>query len=266
MISTQIQMRTEYAYCANRGICDFSIGECACFTGYGGASCEVVVNSNAVSSNAAPGMQVNVYGNSFSTTALNLRTERHKAPDFNFISVASSEKLIFNVRGDGLVYLSDLTVAGGGLKVLGDGVTILDGGMEVFSSSSSTPVATFASTTDTGKGVPVLVLTSVTSQTSSNYLMRVQSEGTTRFTIRADGQTDIYGGGLVVSMGMSIQSGGLTVLGGQTIKTNGLLVLTGGATILFGGLFISNSGASIMAGGLVVMNGISLVCDDNVHI
>jgi len=43
-------VRTEeghfYAECSNRGICDRSIGECACFTGYGGAACNRTVCAN----------------------------------------------------------------------------------------------------------------------------------------------------------------------------------------------------------------------------
>ena len=45
--------------------------------------------------------------------------------------------------------------------------------------------------------------------------MRAQNQGTTRFTIRADGLVDIYAGGLKVTGGTSIQSGGIKVEGGK---------------------------------------------------
>ena len=227
---------------------------CSCFSGFGGPSCYTIITNPYNTSMALPGVQVNIYGTDFSSTALQLHTEKPSAPDFNFISAIADKDVVFNLRGDGLVSFRRLTIASGGLKVLHGGVTVVDGGMKVFSNSKSTPVISIQSTATSGRGAPVMVISSVTSATSSNYLMRAQNQGTTRFTIRADGLTQIYSGGLMVTNGLSVFSGGLTVTTGLTIFSSGLKV-TNGVTIFSGGMTVNQNGATIHAGGLTVNNG-----------
>ena len=65
---------------------------------------------------------------------------------------------------------------------------------------------------------PVLLVTSVTTTTNANYLMRAQNQGTSRFTIRADGLVNVHAGGLKVTGGTSIQSGGIKVAGGERLS------------------------------------------------
>jgi hypothetical protein len=193
---------------------------------------------------------------------LQLHSNKASASDFNFITATAADQTVFNIRGDGLVSMMQLSIASGGLQVLKDGLTILNDGMKVFSASTTNAVATIKSTALLGRGAPVLVVSSVTSSTSQNYLFRAQNKGLTRFTIRADGRTDVYGGGLSVTGGITMQTGGLSVFGGQTV-TMGLVVVSGGATILSGGIYIGANGASVMSGGVVVNNGTALIPNMN---
>jgi len=197
-----------------------------------------------------------LYGiNEFDATALQMHAEKSSAPDFDFIKAIAGDEVVFNVRGDGLAYFNQLTIANGGLKIVNDGLTVLGDGMNVFSSSTSTPVVAIKSTATSARGAPVLLLSSATSSPASNYLLRAQNQGTTRFTIRSDGFTHIYSGGLSIAGGLTMQTGGFYVTGGLSVLSGGLLVLTGGITVYNGGLYVSASGASIKDGGLLVNNG-----------
>lgn len=44
--------RPEYEYCSNRGICDFTTGNCLCATGYGGIACDAAHTTYFESVNA----------------------------------------------------------------------------------------------------------------------------------------------------------------------------------------------------------------------
>jgi len=184
-----------------------------------------------------------------------MHTEKSSAPDFDFIKAIAGNEVVFNVRGDGLAYFNQLSIASGGLKVVNDGITVLGDGMNVFSSSTGTPVVAIKSSATSARGAPVLLLSSITSSPNSNYLLRAQNQGSTRFTIRADGFTQIYSGGLSISGGLTMQTGGFYLTGGLSILSGGLVVLSGGTTIYNGGVYVSKDGASIMDGGLFVNNG-----------
>ena len=200
-------------------------------------------------------MQVNVVGDDYSSTAVQFHTERASDPLFNFISAAAAKNTVFSVRGDGFIHMTQLSIPSGGLMIQTGGVTIADFGLKAFSSSTVDPVVYIRSTANYGRAAPVLLLSSVTPSTAANYLMRAQNQGHTRFTIRADGRTQIHTGGLLVTAGVSILSNGLSVIGGETIENMGLVVLTGGATLLSGGINIVADGATIVSGGLLVNNG-----------
>ena len=43
---------TEYEYCSNRGICDFTTGDCLCASGYGGGACDIAHTAYFDSKNA----------------------------------------------------------------------------------------------------------------------------------------------------------------------------------------------------------------------
>lgn len=217
-------------------------------------------------SNALPGLQVNVNGLDYISTALQIRSTKPPADDFFLINAVAGGQGIFSVRGDGLVGISQLnlrsglTITGSGLIVVSGGVTVDDGGLNVVSSISAQK-ATVASVTSTFSGtlpstVTVLAVSSLSSSVASQHLLfSAINQGDRKFTIRADGFTTIFKGGLSVSSGgVTVAANGMSVSGGVTV-TNGGLTVTGGVTTLTGGIFVSAAGITVNNGGLIITAG-----------
>lgn len=245
----------ESVYCANRGICDFETGNCVCFDGFTGIACTIEMPALKVGG-ANLSTSIAITSLNFTSTALKLHSERTASDAFDFItsSAGESKDVVFNVRGDGRVAFRAMSIPFGGLMLEAGGMSILDDGMKVYSSSSLLPVVSLRSTSTSARNAPVLKLTSATTNTASNYLLRAQNQGDTRFTLRADGQVAVYGGGLSVSGGMTISTGGLRVTDGLTITSSGVMLMQGGFTVLSGGLRVSQNGA-VSSGTLWVNNG-----------
>ena len=253
-------------YCSNRGICNFQTGYCACSTGFGGPACGNVTYVYSEGSNSLPGLQVNVNGLDYLSTAVQIRSTKPGADDFYLIDAVAGGSRVFSVRGDGAVGINaltlqgGLTINGGGLVVVTGGVTVSSVGMNVRSSASKSG-GTVLSVTSTFSGAlpstfTVLQVSSVSLPTQSQHLLfGVRNQGSNRFTIRADGLTTIAKGGLsVVTGGISVSAGGIIATGGISVMTQGLSV-TGGITIKSSGVIVQNSGITVVTGGLIVVAG-----------
>ncbi|KAJ1435282.1 hypothetical protein B484DRAFT_325589, partial [Ochromonadaceae sp. CCMP2298] len=138
----------EYAYCSNRGICNFKTGDCACNDGFGGPACSNATYLYNHGSNALPGMQVNVNGLDYTSTVVSMVAQKSSASDYYFMEALAGGEVVFYVRGDGLVGINKLhtisggqTISGGGLFVESGGVTIASTGLKVFDASTTGPVA-----------------------------------------------------------------------------------------------------------------------------
>lgn len=253
----------EYAFCSNRGLCDFTNGVCHCSPGLGGPACSNVTYLYAQESTSLPGLDVTVRGLDYSSNALQINAIRGKSAEYNLIEAVAGTEKMFYVSGDGTVGLNRLrtlsggqTIAGGGLYIQSGGATIVDDGLNAYSTSTTSPVVKIASTSSVSLTSAYTVL-SVSSQSSSlaNYnLFAASSAGTTRFLVRADGAVFVNTGGIAVTNGATIGSGGLTVTGGVTVHSNGLRVRSGGVE-LTGGLSIQSGGVDIIRGGMEVYAG-----------
>lgn len=277
VISENIQ---EYAPCANRGTCDTTTGLCACNPGYGGPNCGNASYLYFEGASALPGLEVKVAPLNFSSSVLQLASVKSRASDFYLIEALAGDEQVFYVRGDGVMSVDRLqtlkggmTIAAGGLFVGGGGVTVNNDGVVLYSSDSTLPVLTVASSYANTLSASYHALEVSTEGQGSNnhYLIVGKNQGVDKFLVRADGGVFIKNGGLRVTGGLSVNSGGINVADGLTVSTNGLtvaaagLTVTGGATInnvglkiLGGGLQVYAGGASIYAAGLKVVGGITI--------
>jgi len=125
--------------CAGNGICDTQQGLCSCFDGYEGADCATErFLSNATEN--LPGSWVRAQSPTYLGDVLRLTTEKGPSEDFNLLYAQSGNKTQFFVRGDGLVFAEDLFVNSvlrlregefQALRILGDGLTIQQGGLVI---------------------------------------------------------------------------------------------------------------------------------------
>ena len=81
----------EYDYCSNRGACNFYSGMCSCHNSFSGPGCTnmTFTLTGDDDTGASPGLDVNVLGQQFDSSAIRLKTDRPKSPDFNMIEGVS---------------------------------------------------------------------------------------------------------------------------------------------------------------------------------
>lgn len=284
----------EYAYCSNRGNCDFNTGLCACNPGYGGGACSNVTNFAGTGANAKPGFQVLVDGLDYQGDALQVRSAKAKSSDFYLIEAIADRERMFFVRGDGAVGFTSLvtpggaTVSAGGLSVVRGGATVTAGGLTItddglrvqsdVDGASQTYVGKFE-VTESGYVAPGTTALEVSTTSSSvhNLLEANNADGDTVFELDSSGRAKWYSGGVRVTGGVSVLSDGLTVSQGITVQSSGIQVNAGGITVFeggikayygvhiigggiqidSGGLYVNSAGADIVTGGLRVHSGTS---------
>eukprot|EP00602_Paraphysomonas_sp_CaronLab_P001970 CAMPEP_0185021030 /NCGR_PEP_ID=MMETSP1103-20130426/3691_1 /TAXON_ID=36769 /ORGANISM="Paraphysomonas bandaiensis, Strain Caron Lab Isolate" /LENGTH=622 /DNA_ID=CAMNT_0027552303 /DNA_START=60 /DNA_END=1924 /DNA_ORIENTATION=+ len=252
----------EYEYCSNRGICDFNTGECLCMDGFGGPGCEVNTFSYTAATNSLVGYQVNVNGESYTSSAFQINVAKSAAPDFNIIEGLSKGKQVFYARGDGelsalrlRITQTGATIVDGGLVVDDGGVTISNDGAYIYNEEVAGPVIKVVPTSTVYADNAVEISGSAVNP-SNYYSIRSENSNVAKFTVRGDGYTQVHDKGLGVTGGATIDTGGMKVSGGVTIKTAGLYV-TGGTTVADRGLTVSQ-GLSIYSDGLHVTGGATI--------
>ena len=136
-ITVQTSGTKEYAYCSNRGTCDWLAGRCRCHQYFYGPTCNIqgeldlqVHDRTAVSLSAT--------SSSYSGILLEGHIKKDSASDFAFVEMFAGGNLRFKVDGQNLI-------TGGGLKVSA-GITALDGGASFTETNDDEDVATIYST------------------------------------------------------------------------------------------------------------------------
>mmetsp|Transcript_25057 Transcript_25057/g.34416 ORF Transcript_25057/g.34416 Transcript_25057/m.34416 type:complete len:940 (-) Transcript_25057:67-2886(-) len=252
----------EYAFCSNRGSCDFNTGDCTCVDGFGGPACSNITYLHHHGSNSKPGLEVSVTGLDYTSTALQISSARSSSSSFKFIEAIAASETVFYVDGEGSVGINKLksltggmTITGGGLNVDSGGLTISSDGLHVYSSSASNPVALYSSRyADYLTSAYVAMQISTMSSTTNHFLIKAFNRGINVFALKANGQLQIGAGGLMVTGGISINSNGLKVTGGVTIRSGGLSISSGGLVVT-GGVTINTAGFNVLRGGIQIFGG-----------
>lgn len=262
----------EYAYCSNRGTCDFTTGYCSCNPGFGGGACSNSTYFAGVGdgANAQPGFQVLVDGIDYQGDALQIRSAKAAAPDFYLIEAIAEDERMFFVRGDGAVGFDSLitpggvTVGAGGIKVDKGGATITSGGLTIsddglyVASDDVTTKTHVAKISQTDGGAVSSTFTTLQLSTSSSsahdHISASDSSGNTVFQVQNTGYTQISATGLSVTGGISVRSTGLTTTDGITIHTGGITLTKGGMTVTEGGLIV-HDGIHVKADGIQIDSG-----------
>lgn len=233
----------KYSLCSNRGLCDFSVGSCSCFSAYAGSNCNYTLAGSPRNTGIAlPSeiMLLNITKYPFNGTDLLLETTYFATSKFNSILMQQVGINYFELDGYGNINIfrgglsingrngtifSGQTIASGGLTVSG-GLTISSGGLDM----SAGP------------------LTVVGGGSIIGGLLATGNVNITPIAL-------IPTGGLTVNY-WGVRSGGNFLLGagGATIKTGGLTV-DGSLSVASGGVFVRRRGITILNGGLVVQGG-----------
>lgn len=286
----------EWAYCSNRGICDFNSGMCSCNKGYGGSACSNSTYFTGITgSNALPGLQVLVDGLDYTGDALQIRSAKSPADDFYLIDAVANNERVFFVRGDGAVGLTSLvtpggaTISSGGLMVTNSGLTIGSGGLTVTDGGASIKSTIGSSQINvanvkaqkTGLSTTFSVLDLNTDTAGLHYMLSVYNSVSEKvFSVKNTGYTEVAQGGLQVTQGgLTVNAGGLDAYGGVTVSSGGLVVdkmgitvtegaitaeagihvKTGGLQVDSGGIKVISAGVEVIAGGLRVNAGVSQI-------
>lgn len=201
-------------------------------------------------------------GLDYVSTALQISSARSASSEFNFIEASSASETVFYVDGTGGVGINKLraltggmTITGGGLDIQAGGMTISSDGLNVYSSSTTSPVATFYSRyADYLSSSYVAFQISTMASSSSHFLIALYNQRSSVFAVKASGQMLVAGGGVAVTGGVSVNNAGLAVTGGVTIHYGGLSVSSGGISVT-GGVSINSFGLNVNKGGIQIFGG-----------
>jgi hypothetical protein len=96
-----------YEYCSGRGVCDFTSGLCACYSGFDGAACEIFYSpADEVLSNVASDIvsfENTDLSYSFKGSILHLFSNTTNSDDFNFLDIRdSNDSKLMQIDGQGV--------------------------------------------------------------------------------------------------------------------------------------------------------------------
>ncbi|KAL7686111.1 putative EGF-like domain-containing protein [Plasmopara halstedii] len=215
----------EHEYCSNRGLCDFTTGQCLCYADFKGLDChQPSYIPDSIDDN--DGFVISPMGLTYTGTVLHLKTAKGSQADFNFLKIESSTLpiLIMNGMGDTKIQHGDLELSTGSLTIA--------------TSAQSATAADVANTHATFAGTTLKIRTTRSSNSAYKLLEAMTGDSNPVVEIRGDGLTTIYTGGLkVVSGGGTISHDldvpSLTVTNSYSLFSNSLMKLAASRPSLF---------------------------------
>ncbi|KAG6964096.1 hypothetical protein JG687_00006178 [Phytophthora cactorum] len=217
----------EHVYCSNRGLCDFTTGECMCYADFKGLDCNQPSNvPDSIDDN--DGFIINPMGLTYTGTVLHLKTAKGSQADFYFMKIGSSTLPILTMNGMG------------DTKLLNGNFELSTGSLTITTIAQTSTVADIANTHTTFTGTALKVRTTRASNNAFKLLEAMTGGTTTVVEIRGDGLTTIYTGGLYVVTGggrisHTLDGPSLTVTNSYGSFSNSLLKLSTSRASLFPG-------------------------------
>ncbi|KAJ8599133.1 hypothetical protein CTAYLR_006365 [Chrysophaeum taylorii] len=276
----------DYLYCSGRGTCDFSTGQCSCYTNFEGVACSNSVA--AVSDDDVDILLLHATEASFDNSMLRMKAERERSSDFNFIkaSAGGQDVEIFRIEGNGDTTFTygDFTLSSGlmtlnnGLRLTSGNIQIDSGNLILVSGNAYLNLGNLA-VTGNSKFEGDIEATNGTFIFSSNVslsnVMTVRATfdnfQSTVLYVEADRNASSayklleianYEDGVrdtVFSVTGTprtfVNKGGLEVVGGAVVRSNGLVIDAGGLLVNAGGATISSTGLTITTGDITMSNG-----------
>ncbi|KAE9048787.1 hypothetical protein PR002_g246 [Phytophthora rubi] len=181
----------EHVYCSNRGLCDFSSGQCVCYTDFKGMDCNQPSNiPDSIDDN--DGFIINPLGLAYTGTVLHLKTAKGSQADFYFMKIESSTLPILTMNGMG-----DTNLLNGDLQ-------LSTGSLTITTIAQTSTAADIANTHPTFTNTVLKVRASRLLNTGFKLFEAMVGDTNTVVDIRGDGLTTIYTGGLSVVTGGGI--------------------------------------------------------------
>ncbi|KAF1792292.1 EGF-like, conserved site [Phytophthora cactorum] len=204
----------EHVYCSNRGLCDFTTGECMCYADFKGLDCNQPSNvPDSIDDNDG---------------FISILWDSRSQADFYFMKIGSSTLPILTMNGMG------------DTKLLNGNFELSTGSLTITTIAQTSTAADIANTHTTFTGTALKVRTTRASNNAFKLLEAMTGGTTTVVEIRGDGLTTIYTGGLYVVTGggrisHTLDGPSLTVTNSYGSFSNSLLKLSTSRASLFPG-------------------------------
>lgn len=215
----------EHVYCSNRGLCDFSTGQCVCYADFKGMDCNQPSNiPDSIDDN--DGFIINPLGLAYTGTVLHLKTAKGSQADFYFMKIESSTLPILTMDGMG------------DTKLLHGDLELSTGALTITTIAQTSPAADIADTHITFTSTVLKVRASRLLSTNFKLFEAMVADTNTVVDIRGDGLTTIYTGGLNVVTGgatiaNTVNAPSLTVINSFGTFSNSLLKLSTSRATLY---------------------------------
>ncbi|CAM9333547.1 unnamed protein product, partial [Phaeothamnion confervicola] len=236
----------EYTACSGRGLCDMSVGRCACYDGYGEANCDTA-DDVVVASEDVDVLLLEAQDDDFTGNMLHIKTTAVADDVYNILQIDSDsdDTLVMTGLGDIRMYKGGLTIdvggqtiTAGGLTITGGGLTVTDGGVVI------TDDGLLVSAGDVTLMAGDLIVSAGSITAASGKLTVAGVLSSAAVTVNAD----------IVSTGsITAASGKLTIKG--IVSSDVVTATSGGVTVVSGGIWVKAGGAEIDSGGLLVAGG-----------